>query len=186
MLRDFAGLPQRKPGPVRGQGDADSIDPATSNWSVISPACLEALQKGGRGDRQKGTAMEHTLTSALADVRGVKLDEAAVRGHVIRPSHVQEVVSSRGLEEGIAHIESPFPASTVFPYDFDVDGFGKALHAALKDSVAGYVLQLRQHGQTIYTLQWNWAKRPWDGVKTGSPRCGCTWRAAASSSRPWR
>ena len=113
--------------------------------------------------------MEHTLTSALEQVRGLTVNEAAVRGHVIRPSHVQEVVSSRGLEEGIAHIESPFPASAVFPYFFDVDGFGKALHAALKDDVVGYVLELRHHGKTIYTLQWNWAKRPWDGTKDWMP-----------------
>jgi hypothetical protein len=113
--------------------------------------------------------MEYTLTSALADVRGVTVDEATVRAHAIRPSHVQEVVSSRGLEEGKAHIASPFPVSTIFPYFFDVDGFGKAIHAKLKDSVAGYVLQLRQHGNIIYTLQWNWAKRPWDGAEGWTP-----------------
>ena len=113
--------------------------------------------------------MEHTLTLALEHVCGVTLDEAAVRGHVIRPTHVQEVVSSRGLEEGIAHIKSPLPASAVFPYYFDVDGFGKALHAALKDDAVGYVLELRHHGKTIYTLQWNWAKRPWDGTKNWQP-----------------
>ncbi len=113
--------------------------------------------------------MEHTLASALADVRGVKVDEGALRAHAIRPSHVLDVVSSRGLEEGIAHIASPFPVSTIFPYFFDVDGFGRALHAKLKDSVAGYVLQLRQHGHTIYTLQWHWAKRPWDGGEGWTP-----------------
>lgn len=112
--------------------------------------------------------MEYTLTSALAEIRGLKLDEAAVQRHVIRPLHVQDVVSSRGLEEGIAHIGFPYPASTIFPYDFDVDGFGRALHARLKDSVAGYVLQLRHHGHAIYTLQWNWAKRPWDGGENWS------------------
>src|SRR4051812_10656519 len=113
--------------------------------------------------------MEHTLASALGEIRGVKLDERAVRAHAIRPSHVQDVISSRGLEEGRAHIASPFPATTVFPYHFDVDGFGRAVHARLKDSVAGYVLQLRHHGSVIYTLQWNWAKRPWDGVEPWTP-----------------
>jgi CubicO group peptidase (beta-lactamase class C family) len=113
--------------------------------------------------------VDQTLTSALADVRGVKVDEASVRAHVIRPSHIQDVVSSRGLEEGKAHILFPFPPSTIFPYVFDVDGFGKAIHAKLKDSVAGYVLQLRHHGKTIYTLQWNWAKRPWDGAEAWTP-----------------
>ena len=59
--------------------------------------------------------MEHTLASALGDIRGIKVDEGAVRAHAIRPSHVQDVISSRGLEEGKAHIASPFPATTVFP-----------------------------------------------------------------------
>jgi len=113
--------------------------------------------------------MEPTLTSALAHVRGIKVDETAVRRHAIRPFHVQDVVSSRGLEEGIRHIESPFPIGTTFPYFFDLDGFGRALHAKLKDSVAGYVLQLRHQGHTIYTLQWNWAKRPWDGGENWTP-----------------
>ena len=110
--------------------------------------------------------MDQTLTSALADVRGVKVDEqAAVRAHAIRPSHVQDVVER--TRRGEADILFPFPPSTIF----DVDGFGKAIHAKLKDAVAGYVLQLRHHGKTIYTLQWNWAKRPWDGA--GSVDAGC-------------
>ena len=65
-------------------------------------------------------------------------------------------------------------------YHFDVDGFGKALHAALKDSVNGYVMRLRHDGTTIYTLQWNWAKRPGDGSEDGRPACACTSRASAS------
>ena len=113
--------------------------------------------------------MERTLTSALADIRGVKVDEAAVRTHAIRPSHVLGVVSSRGSKRGRRTSRPPFQVSTIFPYFFDVDGFGKALHARLKDSVAGYVLQLRHHGQTIYTVQWNWAKRPWDGGEGWTP-----------------
>jgi CubicO group peptidase (beta-lactamase class C family) len=113
--------------------------------------------------------MDQTIASALAEVRGVKIDEDAVRAHQIRPSHVVEVVSSRGLEEGTAYLEFAFPISGTFPYDFDVDGFGRELHAKLKDQVAGYVMQLRQHGNPIYTLQWNWAKRPWDSAEAWTP-----------------
>ena len=62
---------------------------------------------------------------------------------------------------------SPRWTSTAIPegpsYHLDVDGFGKALHIALKDSVVGYVMRLRQNGTTIYTLEWNWAKTPTDG-----------------------
>jgi len=44
----------------------------------------------------------------------------------------------------------------------DVNGFATQLHALLSNNVNGYVMRLRQHGQTIYTLQWNWAQRPED------------------------
>jgi hypothetical protein len=108
-------------------------------------------------------AIEDVITSALSEIRGVKINEAAVKARAIRPSHVVDVVSSKGLEEGKPYPEFAFPVSGTFPYDFDIDGFGRALHAALKDQVAGYVMQLSQHGRAIYALQWNWAKRPWGG-----------------------
>jgi CubicO group peptidase (beta-lactamase class C family) len=113
--------------------------------------------------------MEYAIESELSEIRGMTIDEVAVQAHAIRPSHVVDVVSSKGLEEGVPYPEFPFPISGTFPYDFDVDGFGKALHAALKDLVAGYVMQLWQHGRPIYTLQWNDAKRPWDGGEAWTP-----------------
>ena len=76
---------------------------------------------------QQGTAL------AFAGIRDVRIDEPTVRAHVMRPPHVVNMVSSRGLEEGTPHLEFKIaPAPT---HHFDVDGFGKALHAALKDSV---------------------------------------------------
>ncbi len=44
----------------------------------------------------------------------------------------------------------------------DVNAFGEAFHAAIKDNVAGYALRIGKNGQTIYTLQWNWAQTPND------------------------
>src|SRR4029079_2381723 len=43
-----------------------------------------------------------------------------------------------------------------------VPAFGAAVHTALKDSVAGYAMQLRRHGKPIYTLQWQWARQVFD------------------------
>ncbi len=40
----------------------------------------------------------------------------------------------------------------------NVNAFGEAFHAAIKDNVAGYALRIGKTGQTIYTLQWNWAQ----------------------------
>jgi hypothetical protein len=112
-------------------------------------------------------AQQIQSTVASPQVRTQKVDEAAVLAHVMRPSQVIGVVSSRGLEEG-----KPFPAIQFPPassYQFDVDSFGKALHATLKDCVAGYVMRLRQNGNTIYTLEWKWAKTPADGSEGWTP-----------------
>src|SRR5215471_9007689 len=96
---------------------------------------------------------ENRIGIALPGIRHLTIDEAALRTHVMQPPHLVGVTSSTGLQEGIPHPEFKFPKAPT--YHFDVDGFGKALHAALKDSVAGYVTRLRQHGNTIYTLEWN-------------------------------
>ena len=118
---------------------------------------------------------------SLAGVRDLTIDERALRTHELRPAHVLGIISSRGLHDDPPDTGPRFAAGP--SYHFDVDGFGKALHAALKDSVNGYVMRLRQHGTTIYTLQWQWAKRPADGSEGwNARRAACTSPAAASSS----
>jgi hypothetical protein len=83
----------------------------------------------------------------LAGVQNLSIDEAALHAHVMRPAYGVGVISSRGRHEG-----TPFPA-VQFPhalsYQVDVEGFAETLHAALKDSVVGYVMRLRQNGGTI-------------------------------------
>jgi len=103
----------------------------------------------------------------LAGIHNLTINEAALKAHVMQPPHVVGVISSRGLEEGTPHPVVTFPSAP--SYHFDVKGFGDALHAALKDSVAGYVMRLRQNGNTIYTLQWQWAKEPSDGGEGWTP-----------------
>lgn len=44
--------------------------------------------------------------------------------------------------------------------DLDVAGFMDDMHAALSNSANGYALKIRQNGQTIGILQWNWARNP--------------------------
>jgi CubicO group peptidase (beta-lactamase class C family) len=114
-----------------------------------------------------GAAMALKPTATLADIRGIAVHEDAVKAHVIRPPHVEGIRSSRGLEEGALEFKLKYPPAPV--YHFDVDAFGQGLHAALKNSVAGYVMRLRQHGATIYTLEWNWAKAPADGSEGWQP-----------------
>jgi hypothetical protein len=114
-----------------------------------------------------GAAAAAQKTATLAEIRGMTVREEDVRAHVMRPPHVEGIVSSKGLEEGIKEFKLKFPAAPL--YHFDVNAFGQGLHAALKSSVAGYVMRLRQHGNTIYTLEWNWAKTPSDGGEGWQP-----------------
>ena len=44
--------------------------------------------------------------------------------------------------------------------DLDVAAFLDDMHAALSNSANGYALKVRQNGQTIGILQWNWARNP--------------------------
>jgi CubicO group peptidase (beta-lactamase class C family) len=105
--------------------------------------------------------------AALSDVHDLVIDQEAMRAHIMQPAHTQRVVSSEGpnADESRPHVT----AKPEITYSFDVKGFGDALHAALKDSTAGYVMRLRQNGTTIYTLEWNWAKRPQDGGEGWKP-----------------
>lgn len=94
-------------------------------------------------------------------IRGLDIDEKQLREHVMRPSYLTEIISDRGLEDGTPYLD--LGRLHAIPQRLDVAGFGAALHDALKDSTAGYVMQLRRHGAPIHTRQWNWAQTPADG-----------------------
>jgi hypothetical protein len=65
--------------------------------------------------------------------------------------------------EGSTVLFEPRPPPGLLPYYLDVGTFQVALDNALKDVVAGYVAQLRQSGQILFTNAWQYAKRPQDG-----------------------
>jgi hypothetical protein len=75
---------------------------------------------------------------------GRSIDHATVAAHVMRPIHVQGVISSRGLEEGKKLVPREKLAGTL---SFNTDGFVAGLNAVLADNTAGYVMQLRRQGQ---------------------------------------
>src|SRR5215467_9511994 len=88
----------------------------------------------------------------------------------MRPDHIVGVITDRGRDEGkIEFNPKNLPPGLNVVHHLDVDAFTKALHAALKDQVAGYSMRLRQHGQTIETLEWEWAKTPADGGEGWNP-----------------
>ncbi len=109
---------------------------------------------------------EGGLTGALHQIRGVDIDEAAVRAHVMRPEHLLRVTSDRG-REGVPvrkFFWPPFPI-----YSLDVSGFIRTLQEQLTGNVAGYSIRLTENGSTIEVADWNWAKEPQDGSEIWNP-----------------
>ncbi|MGI2902545.1 serine hydrolase domain-containing protein [Tolypothrix sp. VBCCA 56010] len=92
-----------------------------------------------------------------------ELTEAEIAAHVIAPEHVkniqiEEVDESKQVRYDIPVVTRQF----AIPPKLNVDAFGKAIHNTLKDSVTGYMFELRQNGNLIYNLIWNWAQTPAD------------------------
>jgi CubicO group peptidase (beta-lactamase class C family) len=141
--------------------------------AVFAPALLRAQreEQAAKPNAPAARVSAEDLHRALApNVKDLNIDENRVRNHVMRPPHIVGVVSDQGRDEGkIEFVPSrPIPHPRV-GHHLDVDAFGKALHAALKDEVAGYAMRLRQHGHTIWTEEWQWAETPSDGSEGWNP-----------------
>lgn len=95
---------------------------------------------------------------------GFRFDQAAAKAHVMEPTHTRGVVSSRGLEEGGKLPGRALPHGVAL--SFNADGFVADLNAALAANTAGYVMQLRQHGQAITSAQSGSAHLPADGSES--------------------
>jgi hypothetical protein len=123
-----------------------------------------------KGKKSAGTT--EAATKLPAGVTNLKIKPALVRDHVMRPPHITGVQTDRELQHDAgpvaAKLKGPAPLKGPAKH-LDVTGFGNALHAALKNSVTGYVMRLRKNGSTIYTLQWNWAQTPIDGSLGWNP-----------------
>jgi len=102
------------------------------------------------------------------NVKGVSVDAQAVLAHVNRPPSFYSAFSDRGTGESTV-LFKPGPPPGLEPYYLDVSAFQVALDNALKDVVAGYVAQLRQSGQILFTNAWQYAKRPQDGSELWTP-----------------
>jgi CubicO group peptidase (beta-lactamase class C family) len=88
-----------------------------------------------------------------------------VRDHVFRPDHVNEAhlhIELHEVGDGDHDPSDPPPPSGRF-YRLNVQKLSRDLHDLLSGCVAGYSMQLRRYGQTIFNRQWNWSRRPGDG-----------------------
>jgi hypothetical protein len=109
------------------------------------------------------------LNRFLAEnVRGVSIDAKTVLGHVARtPPH--SAAPQRATGQRKAPLLSPQPPPGPEPLYLDVTAFEADLTARLQVGVAGYVAQLRQSGQILFSNAWQYAKRPKDGAEWWAP-----------------
>ena len=110
---------------------------------------------------------EEGLAAALDQVRGVDIDEAAVRAHVMWPDHLRGAASDRG-REGVPVRHFVWPPGPAL-YRFDATGFIRALEEQLTGNVAGYSIELTENGSTIALADHNWAKELQDGSEIWTP-----------------
>jgi hypothetical protein len=93
-------------------------------------------------------ANEASLTAALGRIKDVKVDEASIRAHVMRPRHLEGVISDRGREDAPL-IEKHWPPSVLI-YELNIRGFIDALESALTNSTAGYSRGPDNHGRRCW------------------------------------
>ena len=111
---------------------------------------------------------EAKLAAALGRIKGVTVDEAEIRTHVMRPENVVGAISDRGRED--APIIQNLPPQPGVSYELNIQGFIDALQSALTNLTAGYSLRLRVDGvATLAMVDWNWAKAPQDGSESWTP-----------------
>ena len=96
------------------------------------------------------------------------LTVAQLKTHVINPEHtrnieIEEVNPSRQVRFEIPKANLKFKTIP----KLNVNEFGDTIHAALKDNVVGYILQVRQNGNLIYNLIWKRAQT--------APNANITW-----------
>jgi hypothetical protein len=99
-------------------------------------------------------------------MKKLKIDQAKLDAHVMRPAHIQGITSYNPPENGLnrAHGNGRKPGRPPGgskPH-LDVDAFADALDAALKNNTVGFCMRLQKDGKTIRTLDRAWAQTPDD------------------------
>lgn len=109
-------------------------------------------------------------TAMQAQVKPEKLPmgitEQQIRSHQISPEHLRAVQTEKEIKEVDFKFEKGTqPQAKPGAATFNSNTFASQFHAAIKDKVTGYTMQLRKNGAPNQTLIWNWAKTPADGSK---------------------
>lgn len=149
-----------------------SVSPAMIENHKMRPAnVISAVSDNGLDDKDAVRPTRALINKANRSLRGA--GAAAIKGEIqAMPQAKAESGSitarTAKINPNIAGAAGKF-AAPPSPY-LDVAAFGQAFHAAIKDDVAGYALRIGKNGQTIYTLQWNWAQTPADSSLGWNPQ----------------
>jgi len=90
---------------------------------------------------------------------------ADVKKHVMKPAHIAAVLSDDDENDIVSLVEGKLKFEKAKTYQLDVAAFAQYFHDHIKDSVAGYVLQVSRGGNVINNTKWNWAQTPADASK---------------------
>jgi len=93
------------------------------------------------------------------------ITDKQVRDHKIDPENIRGIKSDKEIKEVDFKFEAGFLATPKNGTTFNSSSFASQFHAAIKDKVTGYALQLRKNGAPNQTLIWNWGKTPANGSK---------------------
>ena len=98
---------------------------------------------------------------------------AEVKSHVIAPRHLDGVQTEDNDATREVQFRAPWlerrgaaisadvtPTTSADLATVNLGAMGLAIHKALKDSVTGYMLQVRQNGVLVHVGQWNWSQTP--------------------------
>jgi CubicO group peptidase (beta-lactamase class C family) len=148
---------------ARTRAPADASDEMLRPGRRLNAAQLQALQSAPQ--RRSASPNGNLAPQATVDpsaIRRATTTTSPTRTPQRVSPNVRAPVTARPTGPG-ANLAAP-----PMPY-LDVDGFGQDLHAALSNSTNGYVMRMIRGGQTIYTLQWDWAQRPQNGGTGWNP-----------------
>jgi CubicO group peptidase (beta-lactamase class C family) len=112
------------------------------------------------------TISDHDLRQAIAQhVKGLTIDPARVRAHVIHPPHLDGVFSDRGPTGSTFRFPIIHPPVPPLVYGLDVAVLTAGLSDALNSSVAGYSFEIRYQGTALSAMNWRSAKDAHDGTE---------------------
>ena len=105
-------------------------------------------------------------TAKTRRARAAAPTPAQARAHVFAPAHVKKIrIEQVDPDREKNYRMPPRRKAARRGAGVDLGAMGLKLWTALKDSVVGYILHIRQNGTLVHVGVWNWAQTPADAAK---------------------